>query len=135
MLGALFMWKVYILKSMEKLIYAGMTQNIVKRIEEHNSAKSYYTKRGTNWKMIYSETFNSSGEARKREKYFKILPGVVEKERNFLARFENPFFKTQCAIVPFIHCNEMQMDPLRTYTIGNQVKYYYFQIIVKMIQI
>jgi len=60
---------------MEKLIYAGMTQNIVKRIEEYNSAKSYYTKRGTNWKMVYSETFDSSEEVRKREKYFKNTAG------------------------------------------------------------
>ena len=83
MLGALFMWTVYILKSVEKLIYVGMTQNIVKRIEEHNSAKSYYTNRGANWKMIYSETFKSSEEARKRGKYFKILPGVVERRGIF----------------------------------------------------
>ena len=65
------MWTVYILKSMEKLIYVGMTQDVTKRLEEHNSGKSYYTKRGTNRKMVYSETFDSSEEARKREKYFK----------------------------------------------------------------
>ena len=69
------MWTVYILKSMEKLIYVGMTQDVTKRLEEHNSGKSYYTKRGTNWKMVYSETFNSSEEARKREKYFKNTEG------------------------------------------------------------
>ena len=51
------MWRVYILKSMEKLIYVGMTQDVTKRLEEHNSGNSYYTKRGTNWKMVYSETF------------------------------------------------------------------------------
>ena len=69
------MWTVYILKSVEKLIYVGMTQNIAQRFEEHNSGKSYYTKRGTNWKMVYSETFDSSKEARKREKYFKNTAG------------------------------------------------------------
>jgi len=69
------MWTVYILKSMEKLIYVGMTQDVTKRLEEHNSGKSYYTKRGTNWKMVYSETFDSSEEARKREKYFKNTAG------------------------------------------------------------
>jgi len=69
------MWTVYILKSVEKLIYVGMTQNLVKRLEEHNSGKSCYTKRGTNWKMVYSKTFDSSEEARKREKYFKNTAG------------------------------------------------------------
>ena len=69
------MWTVYILKSMEKLIYVGMTQDVTKRLEEHNSGKSYYTKRGTNWKMVYSETFDSSEEVRKREKYFKNTAG------------------------------------------------------------
>ena len=69
------MWTVYILKSVEKLIYVGMTQNIVQRLDEHNSGKSYYTKRGRNWMMVYSETLDSSKEARKREKYFKNTAG------------------------------------------------------------
>ncbi|MBL7136040.1 MAG: GIY-YIG nuclease family protein [Candidatus Marinimicrobia bacterium] len=65
------MWVVYIIKSEEGLIYIGITKNLEKRLQEHNSGHSYYTKRGSNWKIIYTESYDSSNEVRKREKYFK----------------------------------------------------------------
>ena len=69
------MWIVYIIKSEEGLIYTGITKNLEKRLREHNSGRSYYTKRGSNWKIIYTESYDSSNEARKREKYFKNNAG------------------------------------------------------------
>ncbi len=65
------MWYVYIIKSEESLVYTGITENIEKRIISHNSGNNYWTKRGTNWKLIYSELHKNAKEARKREKYFK----------------------------------------------------------------
>ena len=69
------MWYVYIIKSEESLVYTGITKNIEKRIISHNSGKNYWTKRGTNWELIYSESFKTAKEARKREKYFKNTAG------------------------------------------------------------
>jgi len=69
------MWIVYIIKSEEGLIYTGITKDLEKRLQEHNYGRSYYTKRGSNWKLIYSERYDSSDQARKREKYFKNNAG------------------------------------------------------------
>jgi len=52
-----------------------MTANIQKRLVQHNKKYSIYTKRGSNWKLIYSESFSTSAEARIREKYFKNTAG------------------------------------------------------------
>ncbi len=42
-------WHVYIIESKEGLHYTGMTTNLEKR--------SIWTKRGTDWKLIYKEVF------------------------------------------------------------------------------
>ena len=34
-------------------IYVGMTANLERRLKEHNSGKSLYTKRFKPWKVIY----------------------------------------------------------------------------------
>ena len=63
---------VYVVKSKEGFLYKGMTDNLEKRISEHNNhSLSFWTKRGTNWKLVYSEEFSSKSEALKREKWLK----------------------------------------------------------------
>lgn len=63
---------VYIIQSAEGYRYTGMTEDVEKRIEEHNNKTlSFWTKRGNNWKLIYSEEFESKTEALKREQWLK----------------------------------------------------------------
>ena len=63
---------VYVVKSKEGFLYKGMTDNLEKRISEHNNhSLSFWTKRGTNWKLVYSEEFSIKSEALKREKWLK----------------------------------------------------------------
>ena len=69
------MWTVYVIKSKEGYIYTGMSKDINRRLSEHNSGFSKWTKRGNHWKIVYSEKFDSSKEARQREKYFKTNSG------------------------------------------------------------
>ncbi|MCH7731234.1 MAG: GIY-YIG nuclease family protein [Candidatus Marinimicrobia bacterium] len=69
------MWCVYMITSEEGLTYTGITQNLNKRVIEHDKGESYYTKRGTNWRVVYYEKFKTRSEARKREKYFKNNAG------------------------------------------------------------
>ncbi|MBT3945880.1 MAG: GIY-YIG nuclease family protein [Candidatus Marinimicrobia bacterium] len=69
------MWYVYVIKSSEGLIYTGMTQNLQSRLIKHNACEVLSTKKGSNWKIIYSEELSSSSQARKREKYFKNNAG------------------------------------------------------------
>ena len=73
---------VYVIKSKEGFIYKGMTKDLEKRLIEHNNKTlSFWTKRGTEWKLIYSEKFPEKSEALKREKWLKTGVG-----REFLAK-------------------------------------------------
>ena len=66
------MFYVYVLWS-EKLRkrYVGFTSDLTKRLAEHNSGKSPFTKIGIPWIMIYSEKFTTESQARSREKFLK----------------------------------------------------------------
>lgn len=69
------MWSVYYIKSTEGFHYTGIAKNVAKRIVSHNSRDNFWTKRGSNWKLIYSESHINAKVARKREKYFKNNAG------------------------------------------------------------
>lgn len=67
---------VYLIKSKEGYRYTGFTEDLEKRLIEHNDKKlSFWTKRGTNWKFIYKEEFENKTEALKREKWLKTGVG------------------------------------------------------------
>jgi len=66
------MFYVYVLKSYEGFHYTGMTADLEKRLVEHNEKKlSFWTKRGTEWKLVYKEEYPTKSEALKREKWLK----------------------------------------------------------------
>lgn len=51
---------VYVIKSKEGFIYTGMTSDLAKRLVEHNEKTlSFWTKRGTNWELLYKEEFEN----------------------------------------------------------------------------
>lgn len=52
-----------------------MTDDLERRIIEHNTGQSAYTKRFLPWKIIHTEIFTTREEARKREKYLKSSVG------------------------------------------------------------
>lgn len=64
------MYYVYFLKSTGGKIYYGSTNDLRRRIKEHNSGKSFST-RNHNWKIIYYEAYFSESDARMREKQLK----------------------------------------------------------------
>ena len=67
---------VYILKSLKDgSYYKGYTQDLNKRLEEHNQGKSSYTSTKLPWILLYSETFTTKEEAIAREKYLKNSAG------------------------------------------------------------
>ena len=67
---------IYILKSQSyNETYVGITNNLVRRLKEHNAGKNTYTKRHIPWKVIYKEEVESIMDARKKEKYFKSSAG------------------------------------------------------------
>ncbi len=66
------MYNVYVIKSeVDGRLYKGMTNNLEKRIDQHNSGKNRSTKGFLPWKLVYHEVFITSEAARAREKYLK----------------------------------------------------------------
>jgi putative endonuclease len=66
------MYYVYAIKSGSKnYIYVGMTNNLERRLKQHNSGESKTTKAFRPFTLLFSETLATRAEARKREKYLK----------------------------------------------------------------
>jgi len=63
---------VYVVERDEGFRYKGITDNLERRLVEHNDKLlSFWTKRGTNWKLIYKEELESKTDALKRERWLK----------------------------------------------------------------
>jgi len=66
------MFYVYAIKSnIRNYIYVGLTNNIERRITEHNKGENKTTKPYKPFKLIYSEECETREKAREREKYLK----------------------------------------------------------------
>ncbi len=66
------MFVVYAIKSLSRnYIYVGMSNNIERRLSQHNNGESKTTKAYKPFVLILLEEFESRIEARKREIYLK----------------------------------------------------------------
>ncbi|MDP3882479.1 MAG: GIY-YIG nuclease family protein [Candidatus Staskawiczbacteria bacterium] len=67
------MYFVYILECKDKSLYTGSTNNLEKRLKQHNTAKAgaHYTKIRRPVKLVYFEELKSFKSARKREAEIK----------------------------------------------------------------
>ena len=66
------MYFVYVIKSESfNRFYIGMSDNIERRLKEHNSGKTKSTKYFGPWVLFFSEKFDDRIQARQREKYLK----------------------------------------------------------------
>lgn len=66
------MYYVYLLKNLKSAsIYYGFTSNLERRLEEHNSDQSPYTRGKGDWEIIYYEAYKSKIDALFREKMLK----------------------------------------------------------------
>jgi len=74
------MYTLYILYS-KKLdrYYVGFTNDLGRRLGEHNRIKVKYTDTGIPWVVVHTESFDAKKEAMKREKYIKS-----KKSRQFI---------------------------------------------------
>jgi putative endonuclease len=66
------MYTLYILhsKSIDRY-YVGYTNDLERRLSEHNRIKGKYTDIGIPWSIVYTEFFNSKKDAMNREKFIK----------------------------------------------------------------
>jgi len=62
-------WLVYILECSDKTLYTGITNDLEKRLEQHNSGKdgAKYTRVRRPVKCVYQEVQKNRSEASKRE--------------------------------------------------------------------
>ncbi len=66
------MYYVYILRSQKnKSFYIGYTNDLKKRIREHNSGRNPATKPFYPYKPVFYEAFLNKKDAKNREKYLK----------------------------------------------------------------
>lgn len=66
------MFYVYILKSLsDKKLYFGSTNDLRKRLKEHNQLKNFSTKGRGPFELIYYEAYKDKQDAKIREKRIK----------------------------------------------------------------
>jgi putative endonuclease len=70
------MFYSYVLINPQGILYKGSTDNVGKRVEQHNNNgfKSYTANKGP-WKLVYKEEFKTRKEAEAREKFYKTGKG------------------------------------------------------------
>ena len=74
------MYFVYVIKSLkDKTTYIGFTENLQKRLKEHNNGKTKSIKHKIPFKLVYFEEYQSKTLARKRE--IKLKKNNSEKEK------------------------------------------------------
>jgi putative endonuclease len=78
------MFTVYVIRSARGLRYIGYTEDLAKRLDQHNQGLSRFTSRDSDWRMVYKEEHNTRAEAIAHEKWLKSGAG-----REFLDRVEN----------------------------------------------
>ncbi|MEX0877788.1 MAG: GIY-YIG nuclease family protein [Candidatus Spechtbacterales bacterium] len=64
-------WNVYILLCDQKTYYIGLTDDMDKRLEEHKKGYSPYTKRFSDFELVYKEDYSKRYQAEKREQQLK----------------------------------------------------------------
>jgi len=70
------MWYAYALESKKDGgLYAGMSSDVKKRLEQHNRGYNRSTRSRTPFELLHVEACSSRGEARKREKFLKSGKG------------------------------------------------------------
>ena len=70
------MFYVYVLLSLkDKKFYIGFTNDVRRRLKEHNSGKNISTRLRLPVKLIYYEAHLSKDDAERRERYFKTTKG------------------------------------------------------------
>ncbi len=79
------MFTVYVIKSLSRdYKYVGFTNDLSRRLFDHNNGYNKSTKLYAPFELIYTKSFSSRTDARKHEKFLKSTHG-----RKFLAKFLN----------------------------------------------
>lgn len=67
-------WSVYILECADQTLYTGITNDLTRRLAEHNAGKgAKYTRGRAPLKLVYHESCEDQGSALRRELQIKAL--------------------------------------------------------------
>lgn len=76
------MWSVYIIQCRDQTLYTGITNNLTKRLEMHESGQAAkYTRGRGPFKLVYQEFLENRSLSTKRESEIKKL---TKEEKNIL---------------------------------------------------
>ncbi len=64
---------VYIIRNPEGILYKGITSDMEKRLEQHNSGDSRFTSGKGPWEVVYMSEWPSRGDAQREERRVKRL--------------------------------------------------------------
>ena len=62
---------VYVLELMDGRRYTGHTNNLERRLQEHQTGRSPFTRKTQMKRLLYFEQYDTRSEAMKREKFLK----------------------------------------------------------------
>jgi predicted GIY-YIG superfamily endonuclease len=76
---------VYILRSIKNPVktYVGMTENLKRRLQDHNSGRTAHTSLFCSWKLETYIAFSCEEKAKRFEKYLKHGSGHAFRKRYF----------------------------------------------------
>ncbi len=84
----IFFYYAYVLLSLKDSgRYVGYTNNLRRRLEEHNKGRSFSTKFRKPFKLVYYEASLNQEDAKQREKYLKTTTGrrfITKRIKNYL---------------------------------------------------
>lgn len=84
------MFYTYCLESeINEELYFGYTNDLKRRLKEHNQKLNFSTKRYAPWKLIYYEACLNEEDAKRREKYFKSSTGRRMFRRRIIEYIKN----------------------------------------------
>ena len=74
---AIMFYYVYILQSKKNnSLYVGYTEDLRKRLQEHNRGLNFSTKPYKPWQLIHYEAYRDQKDAKRREEYLKTSQGA-----------------------------------------------------------
>ena len=92
---AIMFYYVYVLQSLKSNgLYIGYTEDLRKRLQEHNRGLNFSTKPHKPWKLIHYEAYLNEKDAKRREEYLKTNQGArilkrMLKEYFYFSRSKN----------------------------------------------
>ena len=79
------MFYVYILESKkDNSLYIGSTNNMQRRLKEHNNGEGGYTKKHMPYELVYFEAYKTESDARKREHNLKLRSNAFNQTKKRL---------------------------------------------------